>query len=146
MKILIILLFSVLFSVNSMAATIYIRTIDGGIPGTECDGTKDLPKRADKHCAYKYYTGKLTASSTNADIIHIGQGSNIPISIGAVSVSPVVTAPNVPAVTKTIELNELRWWTASYAQNAFTGQVYKVRRVQSGKPDQYFMFYYLGNK
>lgn len=64
----------VLFSVNANAKDIYIRD-DGGIPVTECDGSADKAKSADKKCAYRTYYSDVKVTTASSDNIVVRRGS-----------------------------------------------------------------------
>lgn len=67
------LVFLLLFTVNSYAGNIYLRS-DGGT-SLECDGSVNVAKNASKKCALNSYYKQVTYSPTSTDTISVGQGS-----------------------------------------------------------------------
>lgn len=67
------LIIFLLVSINAESADYFIR--DDGGTATECSGLVNAAKKADKKCAWNYFSKDIVFSATNNDTITIAKGT-----------------------------------------------------------------------
>lgn len=100
MRILPLILF-LLVSVNAESADYFIR--DDGGTATECSGLVNAAKKADKKCAWNYFSKDIVFSATNTDTITIAKGR----------FTVIVRKPNIDVPLATLLASPSQYITAA---------------------------------